>query len=99
MSTNAQSLIASFDSLSPDEQREVAAEIVRRAPQPEAHPVESGESAAPCPVAPSAEEEETDILPPDEWVKRFRAWARSHPSIRNPNLDDSREAMYEGCGE
>ena len=33
-----------------------------------------------------------------EWVARWRAWADSRPA-RVVNLDDSRESIYEGCGE
>ncbi len=34
----------------------------------------------------------------EEWVARFTAWVDSHIS-RNPNMDDSRESIYDGCGE
>lgn len=43
------------------------------------------------PVKPSTETTE-------ERVARFLAWVDSHES-RNPNVDDSRESIYEGCGE
>lgn len=45
----------------------------------------------PPPPAPSNET-------PEEWTARFTAWAASHPST-NPAIDDSRESIYEGCGE
>lgn len=38
------------------------------------------------------------ILPPDEWIIEFTAWARSHRP-RDSKLDDSRESIYEGRGE
>lgn len=44
------------------------------------------------------EADDAGILPPDEWVREFRKWARSHKT-RSPNLDDSRETIYEGRGE
>ena len=34
---------------------------------------------------------------PEEWVQAFREWAASHPSL--PVADDSRESIYQGCGE
>jgi Arc/MetJ-type ribon-helix-helix transcriptional regulator len=44
------------------------------------------------------EADDSGILPPEEWVREFRKWARSHKT-RSPHLDDSREAIYEGRGE
>lgn len=49
------------------------------------------------------------ILPPDagspasqetadDWVSRWNAWADSHPK-RDIAIDDSRDAIYAGCGE
>lgn len=37
-------------------------------------------------------------LPPEERVKDFLAWANSHDYITGI-ADDSRESIYEGCGE
>ena len=34
----------------------------------------------------------------EEWVAELRAWAASHP-VRQLSMDDSRDAIYEGCGE
>jgi hypothetical protein len=34
----------------------------------------------------------------EEWVDRWRAWVASHPR-RELTMDDSRESIYEGCGE
>lgn len=34
----------------------------------------------------------------EEWSRRFRAWVESHPK-RDIEFDDSRESIYEGCGE
>jgi hypothetical protein len=39
-------------------------------------------------------------LPPDEWVRQFRAWAHSHPTD-TPLLSEeaiSRESIYRECG-
>ena len=38
-----------------------------------------------------------DLPDPDEWEKRFRAWAASHPASDH-FVDDSRESIYEGRG-
>lgn len=35
---------------------------------------------------------------PDEWVARWYAWTDSHPK-RDIVIDDSRDAIYAGCGE
>lgn len=43
----------------------------------------------------SAAAESSSLLPPEEWIREFTAWARSHRP-RNPNVDDSRESIYEG---
>lgn len=37
-------------------------------------------------------------LPPEEWVRDFRAWVGSLPRIEVV-VDDSRESIYEGRGE
>ena len=34
----------------------------------------------------------------EEWSRSFSEWAASHPLLPNP-ADDSRESIYEGCGE
>jgi hypothetical protein len=34
----------------------------------------------------------------DEWIPEWRTWAASHPR-RELTVDDSRESIYEGCGE
>ena len=34
----------------------------------------------------------------EEWIATLRAWAASQPN-RQITMDDSREAIYEGCGE
>jgi hypothetical protein len=47
---------------------------------------------------PPATEAPPSQLPPEEWVKWFRAWAESHPK-RDIEIDDSRETIYEGRGE
>lgn len=36
----------------------------------------------------------TDELPFDQWNAEFKAWIAAHQS-RNPQLDDSREGIYE----
>jgi Arc/MetJ-type ribon-helix-helix transcriptional regulator len=46
----------------------------------------------------AAKSDDAGILPPAEWVREFRKWARSHKT-RSRHLDDSREAIYEGRGE
>ncbi|MBX9579623.1 MAG: hypothetical protein K2X87_04880 [Gemmataceae bacterium] len=35
---------------------------------------------------------------PDRWSAELRAWVASHPK-RDIAMDDSREGIYEGCGE
>ena len=37
-------------------------------------------------------------LTPEEWIKEHDAWVKSHPPITT-FVDDSREAIYAGCGE
>jgi hypothetical protein len=37
-------------------------------------------------------------LSAEEWVAKFRAWVDSQPR-RDVIADDSRESIYEGCGE
>lgn len=83
MSTEAQNLLANYQALPPADQQFVAAAINRQA----------DDSIADEDLSPGEQ------LATEELIKRFHAWAYSHPAIRNPNLDDSREAMYEGCGE
>lgn len=34
----------------------------------------------------------------EQWVAEMRAWAASRPR-RELTMDDSRESIYEGCGE
>jgi hypothetical protein len=34
----------------------------------------------------------------DEWSRALREWAASHPPL-SYTADDSRESIYEGCGE
>jgi hypothetical protein len=34
----------------------------------------------------------------EQWVAELRAWVASHPK-RDIKVDDSRESIYEGCGE
>ena len=34
----------------------------------------------------------------DEWVARWYSWTDSHPK-RDIVIDDSRDAIYNGCGE
>ena len=41
---------------------------------------------------------EADLLPPDEWIEEFHKWT-GRRRVGNPNLDDSRESIYEGRGE
>jgi hypothetical protein len=36
---------------------------------------------------------------PDNWLKQFEAWIRSHSSRPGVHLDDSRESIYAGRGE
>ena len=47
-------------------------------------------------------EREAAVLPAplsaEEWVAAWRAWVSSHP-YRELTMDDSRDAIYEGCGE
>lgn len=35
---------------------------------------------------------------PEQWVADFMAWADSHPPVYH-FVDDSRESIYEGCGD
>ncbi len=35
---------------------------------------------------------------PGEFAARMRAWSQLHP-VRDQLIDDSREAIYAGCGE
>ena len=42
--------------------------------------------------------EDVQLLPPDKWVEEFHKWSRK-PRAGNPNMDDSRESIYEGRGE
>jgi hypothetical protein len=35
---------------------------------------------------------------PEQWAARFLAWAESHPNLGG-TVDDSRESIYESCGE
>lgn len=37
-------------------------------------------------------------MTPEERAKDFLAWAKSHDNITGV-IDDSRESIYEGCGE
>jgi hypothetical protein len=37
-------------------------------------------------------------LPYEEWLVHWRAWLEGHPR-RDTVADDSRESIYEGCGE
>lgn len=37
-------------------------------------------------------------LTAEEWIADLRAWAASHPA-RDITVDDSRDSIYEGCGE
>ena len=41
---------------------------------------------------------DTQLLPPDEWIDAFHTWSRKQRA-GNPNMDDSRESIYEGRGE
>jgi len=47
-------------------------------------------------------EREAAVPAPDQsaeqWVAEWRAWIASHPR-REIKVDDSRESIYEGCGE
>lgn len=45
-----------------------------------------------------AEREAAEAKKTAEWIARWEAWAASRPA-RGVNVDDSREAIYEGCGE
>jgi hypothetical protein len=40
----------------------------------------------------------SESLSPDEWIEQFHQWSR-RPRIGNPNVDDSRDSIYEGRGE
>jgi hypothetical protein len=44
------------------------------------------------------ERSSVEAVTPDEWSRALRAWAASHP-VRTVIADDSRESVYEGCGE
>ena len=37
-------------------------------------------------------------LPAEQWIARLRHWAASHRALPY-EADDSRESIYEGCGE
>jgi len=41
---------------------------------------------------------EDSVLPPKEWIERFRIWSRKNRQ-GNPDLDDSRDSMYGDRGE
>jgi len=100
MSTDSQNILSNFNALPEFEQREVAAEILRRASQWDNGPLTDKQ------LAQGADElfveldqrGEGDLLPPDEWIAEFHRWTRSH-TIHNPNLDVSRESIYDGRGE
>jgi hypothetical protein len=40
-----------------------------------------------------------EMLPPDTRLAEFRDWMASHPVSLARDLDDSRDSIYEGCGE
>jgi hypothetical protein len=40
----------------------------------------------------------TADLSAETWVAEWRAWAAGHP-MRDLSVDDSRDSIYEGCGE
>lgn len=40
-----------------------------------------------------------EALPAASRLAEFRAWLASHPASSNRVLDDSRENIYDGCGE
>jgi hypothetical protein len=35
----------------------------------------------------------------ESWLAEYHAWVASHPASEATTLDDSRESIYEGCGE
>jgi hypothetical protein len=35
----------------------------------------------------------------EAWLEEYRAWISSHPVSETIVLDDSRDSIYEGCGE
>ena len=43
-------------------------------------------------------EPEESTLSAEEWIADIRAWAESHRRLPY-EADDSRESIYEGCGE
>ncbi len=101
MSADALSLLSSFDALPAGEQCQFAAQVIRRIASAEPPPLSGDDLAQAADELLVAMErsEEGNLLPYEEWAKKFREFTRSQPLIRNPNLDDSRESIYEGCGE
>jgi hypothetical protein len=48
--------------------------------------------------APPTEFYPLHFAPPEVWSRVLRQWAASHPPVDHL-VDDSRESIYEGCGE
>jgi hypothetical protein len=48
--------------------------------------------------APAERRRSQDLVSAEEWIADFRQWAESHRRLEHP-ADDSRESIYEGCGE
>ena len=86
MSTDAENLLASIDALPLEVQREVEVEILDRI----AKRGSAAEMVSRCGI-------DTKTLPPDEWVASLRAWV-SGRTVRNLDVDTSRESIYEGRG-
>lgn len=89
MSTDAQNLLASFDALPADEKQVVAAAIAAKCAGSDVQ--RAGDSAT------SSDEAAEPRLTGQAWAVEFQKWARSHDNY-NPNVDTSRESIYEGRG-
>ena len=91
MSTEAQAFIESFRALPQATQREVEVEILNSVAKRNLGNQQHAEEN------PQVSEgvEKANSLEAEQWVRSFRAWADSH-KLRNPNVDCSRESIYEG---
>lgn len=89
MSAESQHILASFEALPLADQQFVAAEIAERisnATRSEPVGVDGGDDETL-----SEQEIEARLARLHEWISKQKP--------RNPNLDDSRESIYEGCAE
>ena len=88
MSTESQNLLANFVALPRADRLWVADEITRLVAIEEMGSEKPG----------SEDKTPAYKLDAHEWKQRFHAWADKQ-RLRNALVDDSRESIYEGCGE